>query len=321
VLVPQGVLTRGIAFFVDTLLIGMGVGLVLGGTTPLVTTVAITLAADLVYFALSEGITGTTLGKRLFGLRVVRAEDGRPCGPLQAIIRTGLRLVDNLLFSVPGIAAIVTSPRCQRLGDRAAKTLVVSEVPEQLLKAFDQIYGRRNPDEVFRRINDATLGHARPDFTTRSPRAADLAPRAPETLADALPCPFCDVPMASEAIVCRYCGQYVNQVTAEGDTDDMAPAPMLYSPDRRYRFDAVWRLVFAADDESLAAVGEAVRTWPEADRLLAVNAFAEVADSRPLAFLDFMAHDPDPAVAALARKVSAGLTTSAGGDPPPPPGL
>jgi hypothetical protein len=34
-----------------------------------------------------------------------------------------------------------------------------------------------------------------------------------------------------------------------------------------------------------------------------VQAFSEIDDPRPLAFLDFMAHDPDPTVKALARSV------------------
>lgn len=307
VLVPQGPLTRGFAFFVDTFVVSMAVGLVLGTEAPLITAVAATLAADFVYFIVCEGFTGTTLGKRLFGLRVVRAADGRSCGPIPALVRTVLRVVDNLLFSLPGLAAIVASPQNQRLGDRAAKTLVVSEVPEQLLKAFDQIYARGRVDDVFRRINDATLGHARPDLaasigggeatpiTQPDHTARTLAPE------ETLPCPFCDVPMAADEIVCRYCGHYVSQVTAAGETEDMAPVPMLYSPDRRYRFDALWRLVFAADDASLDAVREAVRTWSLPDRLLAVNTFGETADPRPLAFLSFMTHDPDPAVRTSAR--------------------
>jgi uncharacterized RDD family membrane protein YckC len=303
VLVPQGPLTRGVAFFLDTMLISMLVGLVLGTKTPLLTVVAATLAADFVYFAVCEGLTGTTLGKRLFGLRVVRAADGRRCGPGAAVIRTALRLIDNVLFSLPGIAAIVTSPRRQRLGDRAAKTLVVSEVPEQLLKVFDQIYGRGSPDQVLRQISEATMGTAQPHLTPGLERVSDPSPAARPPLAGSLPCPFCDVPMAPDEVVCRYCGQYVNQVTADGETENMAPVPMLYSPDRRYRLDALWRLVFADDEESLEAVRDAVRTWTSADRLLGVNAFGEVRDPRPGAFLDFMAHDPDPAVAALARDV------------------
>jgi hypothetical protein len=211
--------------------------------------------------------------------------------------------VDNLLFSLPGIAAIVTSPRRQRLGDRAARTLVVTEVPEQLLAAFDRIYGRATPDEVLRRINAATLGYAQPDLTPSMDRAADPPSPAEAAHGDTLPCPFCDVPMPVDEVVCRHCGQYVNQVTANGDTEDMAPVPMLHSPDRRYRFDALWQLVFADDESALAAVREAVPTWPRADRLLAVNAFAKVADPRPAAFLESMTSDPDEAVRALARDV------------------
>jgi uncharacterized RDD family membrane protein YckC len=312
VLVPQGPFTRGVAFFIDTFLVSMVVGLVLGTKAPLITAVAATLAADFIYFAVCEGLTGTTLGKRLFGLRVVRAADGRSCGPVAAIVRTALRLIDNLLFSLPGIAAIVASPRNQRLGDRAAKTLVVTEVPEQLLKVFDQIYGRGRVDDVFRRINDATLGQARPDLLPGARRAegepASATAASPPgaatpatSAAETLPCPFCEVPMAVDEIVCRACGQYVNQVTADAETEDMAPVPMLYSPDRRYRFDALWRLVFAADDASLAAVRDAVRTWSLADRSLAVNAFGEVNDPRPGAFLDLMTHDPDQGVSAAAR--------------------
>lgn len=299
ILVPQGALMRGMAFFIDTFLISMVVGLLLGTRTPLVTAVAITLGADFVYFAACEGLTGTTLGKRLFGLRVVRAADGRSCGPVAAIVRTALRAVDNLLFSLPGIAAIVTSPRRQRLGDRAAKTLVVSEVPEQLLKVFDQFYGRGPANPAHRQMRGAMTAYAQNQSVADARGVVDPSTAAP---GETLPCPFCEAPMALDEVVCRSCGNYVNQVTADGETEDMAPVPMLYSPDRRYRFDALWRLVFAADDESLAAVSEAVRAWSLQDRLLAVSAFGEVADARSAAFLDLMTHDADAAVRAAARE-------------------
>ena len=156
---------------------------------------------------------------------------------------------------------------------------------------------------MLRRINAATLGYAQPDLTPGLERAGDPPTLAAAAHGETLPCPFCDVPMPANEVVCRYCGQYVNQVTANGDTEDMAPVPMLHSPDRRYRFDALWQLVFADDAASLAAVREAVPTWPRADRLLAVNAFAEVADPRPAAFLEFMTSDPDEAVCARAREV------------------
>ena len=42
---------------------------------------------------------------------------------------------------------------------------------------------------------------------------------------------------------------------------------------------------------------------------LAVHMFSEVGDLRPVAFLDFMTHDKDAAVAALARDVGERLSS------------
>ena len=44
-----------------------------------------------------------------------------------------------------------------------------------------------------------------------------------------------------DEIVCRHCDHYVNQVSAHGETEAMAPVPQLYSEDRNLRFDALWR--------------------------------------------------------------------------------
>lgn len=322
VLVPQGALMRGPAFLLDTFLCSVVAALIVGGQAQLGKIVLVTLAVEFVYFALSEGMFGTTLGKRLFGLRVVRVADGRPCGPFAAVVRTVLRLVDNILFSIPGITAIVRSPRRQRLGDRAAKTLVVSEVPEQLFKVFNGITaGMANPAEMAQRMNDLAQRQQNPvdvpgTFVGPSGEAASGIQAAEEALRvrvveDTVPCPFCDEPMREDEIVCQSCDHYVNQVSAHGETDGMAPIPELYSEDRNLRFDALWRLVFAGDEESLQAVREAVPAWPRADRLLAAHAFVEVADPRPVPFLSFLAEDPDPAVSALAREVRSRLSLQA----------
>ena len=320
VLVPQGALVRGPAFIVDTFLCSLIAAVVLGGQASLGKIVLVTLAVEFVYFALSEGVLGATLGKRLFGLRVVRADDGRPCGPLAAVVRTVLRLVDNFLFSLPGIAAISRSPWRQRLGDRAARTLVVSEVPEQLLKVFGGLTGGGivNPEEMAKRLNELAERHQAmgvpsvvvgPGGAAVPGTAADDEALRVSVLEDVVPCPFCDEPMSVDEIVCRHCDHYVNQVSAHGETDDLAPIPQLYAEDRNLRFDALWRLVFAGDEESLEAVREAVPAWPRADRLLAVQAFTEVADPRPLAFLDFMTRDREAAVRALAREVRERLSS------------
>lgn len=89
-------------------------------------------AAAGVYFALAllyyfglEAATGQTLGKRLLGLRVLRA-DGTPAGPVPIAIRTLLRIVDFLPFFylVGFVSVLATGSKEQRLGDLAAGTVV-----------------------------------------------------------------------------------------------------------------------------------------------------------------------------------------------------
>jgi uncharacterized RDD family membrane protein YckC len=79
------------------------------------------------YFAGTELVWGQTLGKRLLGLRVVRADGSRAeAGPI--LIRNLVRLIDWLpAFYVVGAAAVfATGERRQRLGDLAAGTRVVA---------------------------------------------------------------------------------------------------------------------------------------------------------------------------------------------------
>jgi uncharacterized RDD family membrane protein YckC len=76
------------------------------------------------YYVVCEAATGATLGKRLVGIRVV-AEDGEPVTLGAAVVRNLLRIVDALFFYLVGFLFAVTSSRGQRLGDRAAHTVVV----------------------------------------------------------------------------------------------------------------------------------------------------------------------------------------------------
>lgn len=88
------------------------------------------------YFFGSELVWAQTVGKRLLGLRVVRA-DGSKAGGGPVFIRNLVRLVDWLpaLYIVGAVAVFATGERRQRLGDLAAGTRVVSatapEPPEQ----------------------------------------------------------------------------------------------------------------------------------------------------------------------------------------------
>lgn len=70
---------------------------------------------------------GRTIGKRVFGLRVLTIEGG-PVGFRQAAIRAVLGLVDFWLPAPGGVVALVsalTTKNSQRLGDLAAGTIVV----------------------------------------------------------------------------------------------------------------------------------------------------------------------------------------------------
>jgi uncharacterized RDD family membrane protein YckC len=83
------------------------------------------------YFIVMEAIWGATLGKMMLGLRVVKT-DGSPLGWSQAVIRNLLRVIDGLFSYLVGAILIWDSPLRQRLGDRAAKTVVVRRRPQKL---------------------------------------------------------------------------------------------------------------------------------------------------------------------------------------------
>jgi uncharacterized RDD family membrane protein YckC len=78
------------------------------------------------YFAFCEWRWGQTIGKNAAGL-AVRSLDGAPrLTFFQASIRNLLRLID---FFVIGEVMIAATRRKQRLGDKAAKTVVVRRAP------------------------------------------------------------------------------------------------------------------------------------------------------------------------------------------------
>lgn len=72
------------------------------------------------YLLMADGFGGRSVGKRLFGIQVVDAESGRPCTFLQSFIR-------NVVLSALGPIdwLFIFGERQQRLGDRAAGTIVV----------------------------------------------------------------------------------------------------------------------------------------------------------------------------------------------------
>lgn len=82
------------------------------------------IALGIAYYVVCESAAGATLGKRMVGIRVV-GEDGQALTFGAAMVRNLLRLVDALFFYLVGFVFAILSTRGQRLGDRAAHTIVV----------------------------------------------------------------------------------------------------------------------------------------------------------------------------------------------------
>jgi uncharacterized RDD family membrane protein YckC len=129
---------RVAASVIDTvLMIGLLIllGVTIGETTTGGGTAAVSLqggeallyvALVLLYYFILESAVGKTAGKALMGVTVRTSQGGRPSAGAIAV-RTLLRVVDWLpfLYLVGFISVLATGRRRMRLGDLAAKTMVV----------------------------------------------------------------------------------------------------------------------------------------------------------------------------------------------------
>jgi uncharacterized RDD family membrane protein YckC len=133
-----GPVTRALAFFLD-----LAVALAIQRVVMLIVAVVTLVAPDiggfgaiLVQFIIFNGYSaicemlwnGKTMGKHVVGIRVMD-ERGLRLQPHQVLIRNLVRFVDALpICYALGGAVCFFSPRCQRLGDLAAGTVVVRNV-------------------------------------------------------------------------------------------------------------------------------------------------------------------------------------------------
>ena len=82
---------------------------------------------SLAYYVLLEWKIGGTLGKLTVGMRVIKST-GEPLDLKDSLIRNVMRIVDFLpFFYLVGAISIWNSKTKQRVGDRLAKTVVVSK--------------------------------------------------------------------------------------------------------------------------------------------------------------------------------------------------
>jgi len=125
---------RGIALTIDAILIGivmMGLftvvlaGALSSGNAGIVALFPVIGIAGSLYWVVFEGLWGTTVGKKVIGLRVVD-EQGKVPGIVKSLIRNILRIVDALpTLYIIGILLIYTNDDNQRLGDMIGDTYVV----------------------------------------------------------------------------------------------------------------------------------------------------------------------------------------------------
>lgn len=95
--------------------------IVVGQVLPLPDAIsALALCVGMAYVLLGDSLRGgQSLGKRLLGIGVVDARTGAPCTIGQALLRNALRILGLIDW------LFIFDSRRQRLGDRAASTLVV----------------------------------------------------------------------------------------------------------------------------------------------------------------------------------------------------
>lgn len=171
-----GIGSRSLGWLLDGLLIGLA--LVLLGFVSATTVNAdsllamglLSLAVLLVPFAYVVGFEtlngGRTLGKMAAGIKVVRLTGG-PVGFGSAVIRALFVPIDFLFFGV-GIVAMFVSGRSQRLGDLAARTVVVRDrLPAQNVSQFATPATAAGPRWDLSAISDEEIGVIR-SFLSRA---------------------------------------------------------------------------------------------------------------------------------------------------------
>jgi uncharacterized RDD family membrane protein YckC len=119
---------RVIGYLIDAIIVGLVVGAIVGmlevADSPQWLQALVAFIGFYGYFTYLEGTSGQTLGKRVMKTRVVTVS-GRPLTMADSAIRNILRIVDMLFGGLVGLLLIIFNSNKQRVGDMAAKTLVI----------------------------------------------------------------------------------------------------------------------------------------------------------------------------------------------------
>jgi uncharacterized RDD family membrane protein YckC len=82
------------------------------------------LGSLFIYYLVLEAIFAASIGKLVCRMRVVMADGSRATG-LAVVVRNVIRVPEAIFFYIPSGISCAVSPRRQRLGDHAARTVVV----------------------------------------------------------------------------------------------------------------------------------------------------------------------------------------------------
>lgn len=83
----------------------------------------VVIGLTVLHTAISEALTGTSLGKRSLGCRVITTDGHRP-SVAAVLLRCGLKAVELIIY--PLLLFVLLSPLRQRMGDVASRTVVVN---------------------------------------------------------------------------------------------------------------------------------------------------------------------------------------------------
>jgi uncharacterized RDD family membrane protein YckC len=108
-------------------------GEAIGATTSLIVGAVI----DLIWFSLRDAVPGLSWGKRLLGLQVVAARNGKPARLWQRVVRN-LDLVLPFFMLVEGVVALLAGPSVRRAGDYLGGTQVVTRDSSHDLRWVDR---------------------------------------------------------------------------------------------------------------------------------------------------------------------------------------
>jgi uncharacterized RDD family membrane protein YckC len=132
---------RFIAFFLDTLFLIIPPAVVIAlfvtvqdfprDPLRIMLTVALTLGfyfiGGFLYHSLLEGLFGATLGKKVCGIVVLKADFTR-CGLSAGFLRNLMRIVDAFFYYLIAAISMAATLKWQRLGDMVARTVVVRKI-------------------------------------------------------------------------------------------------------------------------------------------------------------------------------------------------